>query len=31
MYHCPCLDGIYSLMNIALAFKTKLYLNKWNF
>ena len=31
LYHWPCLDGIYSLMNLALVLKTKLSLDNWSF
>ena len=31
MYHYPCLDGIYSLMNMMMIIKTKVKFDNWTF
>lgn len=31
LYHCPCLDGTYTLMNLMLVIRTKVTLYNWTF
>lgn len=31
IYHCPCLDGTFTLMNLMMILRTKVSLDHWTF